>query len=404
LIDRYTTSILNIFLKLLELLPREFKNTKLNYEVVYLEHWNQKDSYITGGYIMFFDKSNLEEFGIGGYMMYRIPGIVVTNHGTVLAYYEARMGKGDWTKQDIYLRRSQDNGDTWEERILLVKGAEEETLHNAVMITENSGNTIHFLWGQNYNRYFYQKSSDEGLNWSDPAEITYVFEQFRLEYDWNVIAVGPGHGIQLKNGKLFAPVWLSTGGKSHRPSVVSSIYSDDCGATWHRGEIVWASKEFINPNETSAVQLSNGYVLMNMRHESKTHFRAVTISKNGANDWSTPVYDTELPDPICCGSILRLADDTGFGSGKIIFSNCACQGLQGGNVRTNLSIKMSLDLCRSWKYNKLLEQHGGYSDLAASTDGRTMFCFYERDWVDGSCFNIKYLTVARFNTEWITRS
>jgi hypothetical protein len=35
-IYRYTTSILNIFLKLLELLPREFKNTKLNYEVVYL--------------------------------------------------------------------------------------------------------------------------------------------------------------------------------------------------------------------------------------------------------------------------------------------------------------------------------------------------------------------------------
>jgi sialidase-1 len=351
---------------------------------------------------MFLDKSNLEEFGTGGYMMYRIPGMVVTNKGTVLAYYEARMGKGDWTKQDIYLRRSLDNGHTWEERILLVKGEENETLHNAVMIAENSGDTIHFLWGKNYNSVFYQKNSDEGLNWSEPVEITYVFELFRLEYNWNVIAVRPGHGIQLKDGRLFAPVWLSTGGKHHRPSVVSSIYSDDYGKTWHRGEILWGSEEFINPNETSAVQLSNGDILMNMRHESKTHYRAATVSKDGESDWSAPLYDMDLPDPICCGSILSLYEDNGLESSNIIFSNCANGGLQGGNVRTNLSIKMSLDECGSWKYSKLLEQYGGYSDLAASADGKTIFCFYERDWVDGSCFNIKYLTVARFNSEWIS--
>lgn len=353
---------------------------------------------------MFLDKSDLEEFGTGGYMMYRIPGIVVTNKGTVLAYYEARMGKGDWTKQDIYLRRSLDNGTTWEERILLVKGTEEETLHNAVMITENSGDTIHFLWCRNYNSIFCQKSSDEGLSWTDPVDITSVFEQFRSEYDWDVIAVGPGHGIQLKNGRLFVPVWLSIGGKYHRPSVVSSIYSDDCGATWHIGEIVWGSEEFINPNETSTVQLSNGDVLMNMRHESKAHYRAITVSKDGTCDWSTPVYDMELPDPICCGSILRLNEDIDLGTVKIIFSNCATEGLQGGNVRTNLSIKMSLNECRSWKYCKLLELHGGYSDLAASPDGKTIFCFYERDWVDGSCFNIRYLTVARIDAEWITKA
>jgi hypothetical protein len=40
MIYRYASSILNIFLKLLELLPREFKNTELNYEVVYL--WKAK--------------------------------------------------------------------------------------------------------------------------------------------------------------------------------------------------------------------------------------------------------------------------------------------------------------------------------------------------------------------------
>ncbi len=63
------------------------------------------------------EKIDLFEAGRDGYALYRIPGIVVTSKGTVLAYCEARRtGKSDWDTIDILLRRSTDGGKTWTER------------------------------------------------------------------------------------------------------------------------------------------------------------------------------------------------------------------------------------------------------------------------------------------------
>ena len=50
-----------------------------------------------------------------GIARYRIPGIVVTPKGTVLAYSEARRNSSsDWGEIEIHLRRSTDGGKTWE--------------------------------------------------------------------------------------------------------------------------------------------------------------------------------------------------------------------------------------------------------------------------------------------------
>ena len=58
-------------------------------------------------------KTDLFVAGEGGYKLYRIPGIVVTAGGTVLAYCEARKGdSGDWGIIDVMLRRSTDGGKT----------------------------------------------------------------------------------------------------------------------------------------------------------------------------------------------------------------------------------------------------------------------------------------------------
>src|SRR5690606_20070050 len=53
--------------------------------------------------------------GMNEIARYRIPGIVVTTKGTVLAYSEARKnGSADWGEIEIHLRRSTDGGKTWE--------------------------------------------------------------------------------------------------------------------------------------------------------------------------------------------------------------------------------------------------------------------------------------------------
>src|SRR4051794_24445391 len=60
------------------------------------------------------EKSDLFEGSKDGYKLYRIPGIVVTAKGSVLAYCEARRtGKSDWDTIDILMRRATDGGKTF---------------------------------------------------------------------------------------------------------------------------------------------------------------------------------------------------------------------------------------------------------------------------------------------------
>ena len=144
------------------------------------------------------------------------------------------------------------------------------TFNNPVAIVDRAG-PVHFLYCVDYGRCFYLRSDDDGVTFSKPVEITRTFEQFRKDYDCRVFATGPGHGIQLKSGRLVVPVWLSagTGNNGHHPSVVAVIYSDDAGKTWQRGDIVANETDPLrDPNETAIVQLADGRV---SQHAQRFH-------------------------------------------------------------------------------------------------------------------------------------
>jgi sialidase-1 len=359
------------------------------------------------------------------YQLYHIPGVVVTAKGTVLAWCEARQnaaGVSDWDDIHILLRRSTDDGKTWSapQSIADVPGPKTKnpfalamknvdpkaiTYNNPVLIAGRDG-TVHMLFCLEYMRCFYQRSDDDGLTWSAPKEITPAFEDFKNDYDWKVLATGPNHSIQLKTGRLVVPVWLSTGtgGNAHRPSVTATIYSDDQGKTWKAGEIaVPNTDEWINPNETVAVELNDGRVMLNVRSESKAHRRLVTTSPDGAGDWSTPVFDEALNEPICMAGLVRysVGDEN-----LILFSNPDNLAKEKGKAepgtsrdRKNLSIKGSRDEGRTWAVNKVLEPGPSmYSDLAVTPSG-TILCFYGRGTKPG--FAGSGLTLARFNLEWL---
>lgn len=363
------------------------------------------------------------------YQLYHIPGIVVTAKGTVLAWCEARKraaGVSDWDDIRILLRRSTDEGKTWgaPQSIANVEGPKEKnpfalkmknvdpkdvTYNNPVLIADKDG-TVHMLFCLEYERCFYQHSTDDGLTWSKPVEISSTFDAFKKDYDWKVLATGPDHSIQLKNGRLVVPVWLSTGtgGNAHRPSVTATIYSDDQGKTWKAGEIaVPCTEEWINPNETVAVELNDGSVMLNVRSESKAHRRLVTVSKDGATGWSTPKFDEALLEPICMGGIARYDHD---GKSLILFSNphnlekAKGKAEPGKNRdRKNVSVKLSRDEAKTWPVSKSIEPGPSmYSDIAVTKSG-TILCFYGRSG-DGSAlahFAGGRLTLARFNLEWL---
>lgn len=376
---------------------------------------------------------DLFEAGTDGYALYRIPGAVVTARGTVIAYCEARRtGKSDWDTIDIMLRRSTDGGKTWQARhkIADVPGPkmknpvalaqklaapDDVTYNNPVAFAAKDG-SVHFLFCLEYARCFYMRSDDDGQSWSRPVEITSTFESFRPDYDWRVLATGPGHGIELKSGRLVVPVWISTGtgGHAHRPSVTALIYSDDQGKSWQRGEIAVPNTEtWIVPNETVAVELADGRVMLNVRSESKAHRRLVTTSPNGATNWSRPRFDEALLEPICMASILRLSAQPASDKNRLLFANphnlAGADGIEEPGKprdRKNLSLKLSYDEGQTWPVSKSLEPgYSAYSDLALLSDG-TILCFYERgrksDAEKLKPTSYAGLTMARFNLEWLT--
>jgi sialidase-1 len=344
------------------------------------------------------EKTLLFEAGDGGYAVFRIPGIVVTTEGTVLAYCVGRKTPSDWADIDIYLRRSTDGGQTWEPRKKLGDTGT-STVDNPTAIVDRKTGAVHMLYQVDYARAFYMRSDDDGQSFSEPVEITSVFEQFRGEYDWNVIAPGPGHGIQLASGRLVVPVWLSSGGRRHRPSIVSVIYSDDHGRTWQRGDVVVRTDdEFVNPSETVAVELTDGRVMLNIRNECARHRRLVSFSTDGATGWTKPVFDETLFEPICFGSIQRLSAKPEAAKNRILFVNPN----SGSRARQNLTVRLSYDEGRSWPVRKVLEPGiAGYSDLAVGTDG-AIYCLYERGGLGGNHYHTQGVTVAKFSLPWLT--
>lgn len=367
--------------------------------------------------------TTLFESGKDGYASYRIPGVVVTAKGTVLAYCEARKNNAnDWGRIDVMLRRGTDGGKSWSVPVLMAENdgtfannptalekklvkPGEFTIGNPVAIACRNGAVLFIHCIENM-RCLCRRSDDDGATFAKPIDITNAFEEFSADYAWKVIATGPGHGIELKSGRLVVPFWmsLSTGRGAHRPSAVATIYSDDGGATWKRGAIVCDNPDpLVNPSETVAVQLADGRVMLNIRSESKANRRAVSFSADGASGWTKPEFVEELKEPICMASIVRLSETPP----RLLFANP--DNLDGpagktmqpgqGRERKNLTIKLSRDEGKSWPVSKVLDAGmSAYSDLAVLPDG-TVLCFYEKGTPEGRGY--QFLTLARVRPEWL---
>ena len=375
------------------------------------------------------DKQDLFEARTHGYHTCRIPGIAVTKEGTVLVTGEARPGRGgDYDYNDVLMRRSTDGGKTFAPFVKLVDHTDygDGPVSNFVMIPDRETGRVHAVFCHDYARMFYTFSDDDGVTFSAPVEITATVEQFLDEYAWRVCATGPGHGLQLRNGRLIIPVWLSDSSandfgpkhRGHRPSDVVSIYSDDHGATWQRGEFVARTGDEVDgvavryPSETVAVELADGSVLFNLRSESMNNRRLIATSPDGATDWQYRGFDPVVNEPVCMGSLIRHSWPADVEPGRILFANPDTLDKEMRRVidpelkkqphcdRKNLTVRLSEDDCATWSHSRVLEPGpAGYSDLAVLPDG-TILCLYECDIVT-RIHDDRYLRLARFDLDWV---
>jgi sialidase-1 len=386
----------------------------------------------------FLEKINLFAENTDGFVSYRIPGIVVTAKGTVLAYCEARKFSGlDWGEIEVHLRRSTDGGRTFgparqvahlgprlpRNPVILVPaqkkkvgGPDEQTVNNPVAIAARDG-TVHLIYCVEYMRCFHVRSTDDGLTWSPPVEITAAFAAFRSDWPWRVIATGPGHGIELHRGRLVVPVWLAkSDGSPHANGVGATIFSDDQGATWRRGAIAVPNDAFTpGTSETIATELGDGRVMLLARTHGTPNRKVAVFSPDGATGWSPPVFVDALLEPICMAGLHTIRDANGAPTARVLFSNPDTLDLAGKKPRPgerrdrkNLTVKLSSDHGRTWPVSRVLESGpSAYSDLATLPDG-TVLCLYEsgrpgakRPGSQREDWPYALITLARFNLEWI---
>lgn len=327
--------------------------------------------------------------GIDGYHTYRIPALVVTAEGTVLAFCEGRKNSPrDNGDIDLLLKRSRDNGATWSEQIVVYEegGDAEITIGNPCPIVDRHG-VIHLLFTRNNKRLFYTRSTDDGRAWAEPREHTEILDGF--DYPLVRVATGPVHGIQLRSGRLVVPVWVCdcevkdrAKNPTFRQYQSGVIYSDDEGRTWETGKLVPPTINSLN--ECTVLERADGSLLLNMR-AYRAGARAISESTDGGVTWSSPVLDSQLPCPTCQASIIRLSAEA------VVFSNPASK------TRDKLTIRLSADQGRTWSQSRVLEPGpAGYSDLAITQDGDVL-CIYE---CGEKVYNEK-IAIARLSRAWI---
>lgn len=314
--------------------------------------------------------SHIFEQGTEGYSCFRIPAIIKTTKGTLLAFAEGRKNScSDTGDINLVLRRSFDDGATWSDLIMVWDDGINTCGNPAPVIDEETG-TIFLLMTWNHGsddisdinagtsidtrRVFICQSDDDGLSWSTPKEITATTKLST----WGWYATGPCHGIQLKKGpekgRLVVPcdyISLKSAGGVGGAHV---IYSDDKGATWQLGGITTKG------NESTVAELSDGKLLLNIRISNNNNFRVISTSDNSGMTWTNPV-NAPLVDPVCQGSMVSgvLSD----GRWAVFFSNPSSA------ERQNMTVKMSMDDGASWtKTYSVYTGASGYSDLVFLSD------------------------------------
>ena len=336
--------------------------------------------------------------GEDGYHTYRIPSVIVTAKGALLAFCEGRKtGGGDSGDVDLLVKRSTDGGKTFSKQ-QIVWDDRQNTCGNPCPVVDRTTGTIWLLLthnlGTDHERQivaqksqgtrtvWVAKSTDDGLSWSKPVEITDTAKR----PDWTWYATGPGCGIQLKEGRLVVPCdHIATDGQwaSH------VITSDDHGATWKLG-----GSAPPKTNECEVVELADGRLMLNMRNYNRQHrCRAVATSGDGGLTWSEVSYDETLVEPVCQASIRRYSPAKDDGKGRILFSNPGET-----DTRKELTIRLSRDEGKTWPVGKVpWPGPAAYSCLAVTPDG-TILCLYER----GVKRPYEKITLARFGLPWLT--
>ena len=311
---------------------------------------------------------------------YRIPSLVTTTNGTLIAAIDERNNScGDlkWNRDiNIVIIKSFDDGKTWTKIEKIIDYPLGKSASDPSMIVDKKTNEIFLFFNymdldnaKDIYRFMVIKSSDQGENWSEPVEITNNIIKKGWEKDFMFIT--SGRGIQTKDGTLLhCLVNLNKG--------THVFGSKDHGKSWFLIDIPLS-----HGDESKIVELSNGNWLVNSRVNSNDS-RYSHISKDNGQTWAT-YKNTDLKDPGCNASLINYDE-------LLLFTNAF-----DSKYRKNLSLSISEDQGRTWAKNHTIYRgESAYSSMTKLKNG-DIGVFFEKD-------NYTKNVFVRIPKSWLTKN
>jgi len=293
--------------------------------------------------------------GEAGVHTYRIPALIETRKGTLLAVADARHdGPGDLPARiSLVMRTSRDRGDTWSPAVTIRNVEQGGVGDPSLLLDRGSGRVwcfhicaapgVGFGTPQASRMQVHAMfSDDEGAAWSEPRDLSSQL----VDPSWRGAFATSGTHAQTSTGRYLLPLVVRDG-----QGIVSSrnAYSDDGGKTWNTSKAIGAGTD-----ESHAIELAGGVILQNMRNGNR---RAIAWSSDGGITFGPVTHDEALIDPGCNAGIARHRD-------LLIFTNAASL------KRENLTVKLSRDRGKTWSPGRAI--HPGpaaYSSVIVLRDG-----------------------------------
>jgi sialidase-1 len=361
--------------------------------------------------MVLFNGGNEGADGVSIYHSFRIPSIVRTNNGTLIAFAEGRRwSPSDYGDINLVFKRSTNNGTTWSALgEIAANGA--GTWGNPTAVYDGSKGAngrvwIFMNWNDQYKtqisdftqwgdrRVFTAYSDDHGVTWSTPVDMTATLTPSNYKWD----AMGPGIGIQTVAGPH--------PGRLIIPAYGRNIYSDDHGTTWSC-QVVPGAK-----HESTIVEQMNGSLLRNDRPsdaEWAVANRRVKAIGSIESGFSSFTADPALSDPKCEGSIVRYNTDN---PARIIFLNP-----NSTSKRCNMTARISYDDGATWPisrpvydwntcdYNAIEAGNniakGGYSSMIKTGDFAVGALIEINEGLSDNSTSHKSIEFHKFNLGWI---
>ena len=296
-------------------------------------------------------------YGPGDYgsSNYRIPAITTAADSSLVILTDKRkFGAGDLPANiDIIANRSTDGGKTWSEPIMVAQGTSSSTgFGDAAIIKANSGKLIALYVGgpglfsstpQNPIRHYISTSSDNGLTWTAPRNITsQIFGAGcpdPVRATWQGSFFGSGQGLALRSGRIMAVIAVREPGMSGLQNY--AVYSDDEGETWSVSK-----RAIVGGDEAKVVELNDGTILMSSRTGGN---RLWAKSTDGGVTWGTKNSWSEIWGNACDADIVRYTSTLdGYNKNRILHT------LPNASNRTNVTMWVSYDEGSTWPVKRTI--------------------------------------------------